>query len=139
MSQSINTLMKECSSCHQQREEADFAERKGKLQSYCIECNRLYQKQYYKDNKDKALARKEWHRQQHRLKWDEFKKTLKCSRCPENHPACLDFHHLDPNEKEFNLASAFVSHGVKKTMKELEKCIVLCSNCHRKLHYEEDK
>ena len=65
----------------------------------------------------------------------EYKKTLKCEKCDENHPACLDFHHVD-NNKEVSVADA-VTKGwsMKKIMAEIEKCSVLCSNCHRKEHY----
>jgi L-lysine 2,3-aminomutase len=83
--------------------------------------------------KEKVTARKreldQW--------FAEYKKTLKCSLCPEDHPAALDFHHLDPSKKELSVTVA-VSHGWsrERLLKEIEKCQVLCSNCHRKLHYD---
>lgn len=43
-----------------------------------------------------------------------------------------DFHHLDPKTKEFNLSKKNIIF--EKAKKELDKCILLCSNCHRKLH-----
>lgn len=65
----------------------------------------------------------------------DFKKTLGCNRCGENHWACLEFHHKDPKEKEFMLYQV-VSNGwsKKKILKEVAKCEVLCANCHRKEH-----
>lgn len=56
-----------------------------------------------------------------------------CYDCGEHNIYCLDFHHIDPSTKLFNI-STMVSKGVKheKLMNELEKCVVLCSNCHRK-------
>jgi hypothetical protein len=58
---------------------------------------------------------------------------VSCSRCPENDPVCLDFHHRD--EKEVTVA-ATVKKGWSKEriLVEIAKCDVLCSNCHRKLH-----
>lgn len=56
-----------------------------------------------------------------------------CQLCPENDPIVLDFHHV--KDKCFD-----VSDGVQRLYawvrikKEIEKCIVLCSNCHRKFH-----
>ena len=68
-------------------------------------------------------------------KWiEEYKAGLKCSNCSENHPATIDFHHR--SGKEFEI-SYMVANGysIDKIKKELKKCVVLCSNCHRKLHY----
>jgi len=70
--------------------------------------------------------------------WREFKKTLKCALCDENHPETLDFHHVvrkPGNRKVFSL----VRDGmVKQAIAEVrEKCVVLCSNHHRKGHYYE--
>lgn len=68
-----------------------------------------------------------------------LKKTLKCSRCPENFWACLDFHHRDPSHKEFRIGWA-VDRTLSKSriLAEIDKCDVLCANCHRKEHFKED-
>lgn len=59
---------------------------------------------------------------------------MKCSRCPENHPACLDFHHICGNKTK-NVAKMVTEKlSMKTIMQEIAKCIVLCSNCHRKEH-----
>jgi len=69
---------------------------------------------------------------------DNYKSTRKCALCPENHPACLDFHHN--GDKEFNIGLAIHSIcSMDRLIKEIEKCTLLCANCHRKLHYEENK
>lgn len=64
----------------------------------------------------------------------EFRKNG-CSKCLEKDPVCIDAHHLDPTEKDFTLADA---RGRKlsptKVKEELEKCIPVCANCHRKIH-----
>jgi hypothetical protein len=59
-----------------------------------------------------------------------------CSKCPENHIACLDFHHRDPSEKNFKINEAYERRYSKsKIMNEIQKCDILCSNCHRKEHF----
>jgi hypothetical protein len=63
----------------------------------------------------------------------EYKQTLACSQCGENHPACLDFHHKDEKEKDFILA-IYRYFGKKRILEEIGKCMVLCANCHRKFH-----
>jgi hypothetical protein len=68
----------------------------------------------------------------------ELKSKLVCARCYESHPACLQFHHPDATEKESSVAEA-VRRGWGRTRirRELEKCEVLCANCHAKHHARE--
>lgn len=44
----------------------------------------------------------------------------------------LEFHHIDPLEKEFSISSVCTSW--EKIVNEVKKCIMLCSNCHREIH-----
>lgn len=46
----------------------------------------------------------------------------------------LDFHHLDPVQKEFSISHDGVNVSYDKLKKELDKCILLCANCHREVH-----
>lgn len=61
----------------------------------------------------------------------------KCKICGYNKCLkALDFHHINPKEKEFNI-SYFINAKSWETIKEeLDKCILLCANCHRELHYK---
>lgn len=47
--------------------------------------------------------------------------------------AALEFHHKDPTEKDFAISSRSVL-GIDKVIKEVDKCVLLCSNCHREEH-----
>lgn len=59
----------------------------------------------------------------------------KCCICGYNkYKGALDFHHLDPNEKDFGIGSKGYTRGWESIKKELDKCILVCSNCHRELH-----
>jgi hypothetical protein len=63
-----------------------------------------------------------------------------CSRdgCEEKDRACLDFHHRDPALKEVSIPRAINnSWSIDRLKRELDKCDVVCANCHRKLHYYE--
>lgn len=64
-----------------------------------------------------------------------LKRDRGCARCSESDPACLDFHHRDGAEKTASV-SAMVSNGRSKASirEEIERCDVLCANCHRKEH-----
>ncbi len=59
----------------------------------------------------------------------------KCTRCGYNR--CLDaleFHHLDTSKKDFGVSDKGYTRSWKKIQEELEKCILVCANCHRELH-----
>ena len=61
-----------------------------------------------------------------------------CSLCGETHPACLQFHHRNPAEKQFDIAlAARKKPSLETLMAEVAKCEVLCANCHAKLHWKE--
>ncbi len=57
----------------------------------------------------------------------------KCQICGyDKSPAAFDFHHPDPREKEFSVSSRMTSWGA--IVRELDKCVLLCSRCHREVH-----
>ncbi|MEK6917572.1 MAG: hypothetical protein AABW51_01350 [Nanoarchaeota archaeon] len=90
-------------------------------------------KRYYENNKEKVYLRKMNRRK--RLK-EEVVNMLgnKCRLCGYNKSyAAFDFHH-DKGEKEENISYLIKNESRQKLLKEVEKCILLCSNCHRELH-----
>jgi hypothetical protein len=60
-------------------------------------------------------------------------KSSGCCCCEEKDPNCLDFHHINQEEKEFNMSSA-LNKSDRKIIEESSKCVVVCANCHRKIH-----
>lgn len=67
----------------------------------------------------------------------EYKGDI-CSKCGYNKcNSALEFHHLDPNEKEFSLGEKGHTMSWNKLKIELDKCILVCSNCHREIHSTE--
>lgn len=66
---------------------------------------------------------------------NEQKRGKKCVECGESHIACLDFHH--PGEKDGMLSGKAKGWSIKHILAEIAKCVILCSNCHRKLHWNE--
>ncbi len=46
----------------------------------------------------------------------------------------LEFHHLNPKEKDFGIGQKGYSRSWKKVQSELDKCILICSNCHQEIH-----
>ena len=81
-----------------------------------------------------------------RVRGRKYKKLLvkhlggKCERCGYDRcPAGFDFHHIDPEEKEFAISSEMGSMKFERLLKEAKKCMLLCANCHRELHYYESE
>ena len=48
--------------------------------------------------------------------------------------AALEFHHKDPSKKDFAISKSRLKKMNDETMKELDKCLLLCANCHREIH-----
>ena len=46
----------------------------------------------------------------------------------------LDFHHIDEKTKQFDLSSHGLTRAWSRTQIELDKCVLLCANCHREIH-----
>lgn len=83
---------------------------------------------YYEKQKERAMFRKA-----------ELVKLLggKCSKCGyhENY-AALEFHHVNPSEKSFQLDARHIANTSKELLlEEIKKCVLLCSNCHKEVHH----
>ncbi|MCG2713101.1 MAG: hypothetical protein L6416_12375 [Candidatus Omnitrophica bacterium] len=62
-------------------------------------------------------------------------KGSKCHSC--GYEKCIDaleFHHTDSSKKDFGISSKGYTRSWEKVKEELEKCMLLCANCHRELH-----
>ena len=57
-----------------------------------------------------------------------------CVKCGNKDPECLDFHHINSDNKDDNIANIINKGSKIKLWNEILKCEVVCSNCHRKIH-----
>jgi len=134
-------MTKKCPRCKKNKELTEFHKNKAKkdgLQHVCKKCRKIYIRKHYLQNKKAYVNRRK--KQQGRIKkliW-EIKKNSKC-KCGEGHPAVLDFHHRNEKDKKYNISQSWLLTGRLKILKEIKKCDILCANCHRKLHYDENK
>jgi len=98
----------------------------------CWEELSAYQRWYLKNRSEEIDRVKK--RQKNTMEWLKgLKENMECFDCGETHPTVLDFHHQD--EKTMGVpAMASSGYSRKRIREEIEKCIVLCSNCHRKRH-----
>lgn len=109
----------------------------GKRHAKCKKCFNEWRKLWYRQNKqyyiDNSRENYKRYRARNRENLAEYLKDKKCSRCPESESCCLDFHHLG---NKTDTVSDLSGKGVpwKKVLEEIQKCIILCANCHRKEH-----
>src|ERR1043165_3856412 len=101
------------------------------------EYQREYMRRWYQANKAKHIA---YVRARDRRigEWlKQYKLTLSCEICGENHPACLDFHHINPQEKKFTIGRQERFITLRSLQAEIAKCCVLWFNWQRKEHWKE--
>ena len=110
----------ECLSCGETNEEKMMSKGRGrKSKSLCRSCHNTNTIKRGQDNKLKAV---------------EYKGE-KCTECGYNKcTAALEFHHLDPTEKDPNFTS-MRTWGWERIRAEIDKCELFCSNCHREIHF----
>lgn len=127
-------MTKVCSHCNIEKPVYEFGKRssnKDGLSNICKECRRKICLQSYYDHKE--TIRKNAKNYKHKVQQyiDDYK-SCGCAICGEKDIACLDLHHL--RDKEFTISRSINRCSFEKIKKELDKCVVLCANCHRKLH-----
>lgn len=90
---------------------------------------KAYHHNYYLNNKDKSILAQE--------QYKSFIFSLKspCLKCGESRLCSIDFHHIDPKEKSFNINRRSVKKDKELVLKEAKKCVSLCRNCHAEFHY----
>ena len=104
-------------------------------QKFCsTKCRNKYHKtnnQDYHTNWQRENGRK------NREALNQIKLDKGCARCGyKGHPAALDFNHIDPTIKSFNIGESVTNLSLKRLLSEVVKCEVLCANCHRIHTYE---
>lgn len=68
---------------------------------------------------------------------NQQKEEKGCMRCGIKDPRVLDFHHVNGKDKLFGIGGFRRAVGFEQIKKEIEKCEVVCANCHRIVHDEQ--
>ena len=113
-----------CPRCKQNCNILEFYDRRGKEHSsvYCKKCTGFQTVERQRKLKKQMVDYK----------------GGKCERCGyDKYIGALEFHHLNPKEKDFNLSQLKRYSFNEVMIDELDKCILLCSNCHREIHGEQ--
>lgn len=135
-------MLKVCTLCRAQKHKTSFnrdSHRKDGLQNVCRECSssrsRLYYQSHTQKHREATRKRRQERRKLLKQRIEDIKRQLECRICGESDIVCLDFHHLDPATKEFEIAMAMNDEWPwEKVLAEIRKCVCLCANCHRKVH-----
>ena len=100
------------------------------------EYQRTYQRSWHQRHRGKRLARMYERKAAIHDYIQNMKNQLHCVDCSQRHPATLHFHHLNSEDKVFSISyAANRGFSLDRIKKEIDKCIVLCANCHAIRHY----
>ncbi|MDE1830393.1 MAG: hypothetical protein KGI25_08725 [Thaumarchaeota archaeon] len=95
------------------------------------EYHREKAQQHYKKYKRSYRARYTRQRADGKRFVEETVKVTGCSKCSEKEPVALDLHHL--HDKDLPVSQMY-AYNRERLIEEINKCIVLCKNCHAKIH-----
>ena len=99
-----------------------------------LEETREYNRKWSKNNRERRQELNKAWRKEQGIRFQKYKSTLLCCLCSESEPCCLQFHHRNPEEKDCDIANAARRWSWDRLIKEIEKCVVVCANCHEKIH-----
>ena len=135
-------MSKTCRRCNQVKPLSEFPlnspDKKGRryYMSKCRKCMTEFVKPYVKKYMKEHPERVKQYDKNTRIKRGKVLEELKlsgCAKCNDKRPYVIDFHHTDPSTKKIAMSDA----SIKQILAEKNKCILLCSNCHREFHYLE--
>lgn len=127
--------MKQCCHCKNYKQKSEFNQwlkAKDELQNRCRECQRAYQKELYHKSADRRKRIRECdnkRRAKLSQQINEYKTKKGCADCGITDARVLDFDHL--RDKKFNISYGRGYFSWEKLLIEIEKCEVVCANCHR--------
>ena len=133
--QNVSMVVKTCVECKQERESSDFHKKKGSLAPRCRSCTTAYRARLYRaqpqEKRDALVAKAAATKKILIERLQRYKESYPCADCGGNfHFAAMDFDHVS-NDK-LDSVSRMTSRGSWiKVLAEIEKCDLVCSNCHR--------
>ena len=137
--------MKICSKCQIEKSEKEFFIKdasRNKLHAQCKDCYKAHRKSYYTEHYNKyryqyiqrGKERRIKARQEYRSYIISYLEDKKCSICSENDIRTLEFDHITPATKLFSISQGVkLGKNIDLIKEEIDKCRILCANCHKKL------
>ena len=134
-------MAKRCSRCRLEKPDEEFAWRridKGERDSYCRPCRAGYKQEHYAKNKqryvDQAMIRNQILLEERTGFLIRFFANHPCVDCGETDPVVLEFDHL--GDKRFSISQGIRGRRWEVVLVEMQKCEVVCANCHRRRSME---
>lgn len=121
--------MKICGTCKESKDLSEFSISKGKPQFNCKVCHSEYRKKHYQDNKKKYISKASSTRTEYRNEYYTWLSGKSCVDCGNSDIRVLEHDHL--SDKSFNVSSKIGTRKLSSLMEEIEKCDIVCANCHR--------
>ena len=127
-------MRKLCGRCGRNRLSKFFNRRReNQLHSYCRDCHKAANQAHYLANKQAHLEKATKRRAHLRQLINEMK-ARPCADCGVTYPPyVMDFDHRE--DKRFSISQAWRARSWRQVLAEIEKCDVVCANCHRERTY----
>lgn len=125
--------LRRCRRCQQELPLSSFARKRDGHQAWCRACKKEYDAAWYQANRAKRRAKVRADRYAHGAWMDSLKEGKPCADCGRSYPPyVMEWDHLPGAEKELVLADTRrAAHAKERILAELEKCELVCANCHR--------
>ena len=130
-------MKKYCKKCSTFKNESDFRpnkRRKSGLQPYCEICDKNFQKEWYRNNRERTKAKSIFNNTKNRNRNLQYVLNYfmehPCAVCGETDLRVLEFDHIKPGK--IKSVAKLMSGSLLIIINEIKKCQVLCANCHRK-------
>lgn len=115
-----HSQLKVCMQCGVAKDQmTDYYWSNGHTRNICKECVKQNEREKYRHKMEEK---------------QEYKQNLSCKKCGEKRFYLLDFHHRNPKEKDYTISDKS-RLSLSQLQNEIDKCDVLCANCHREWHY----
>lgn len=131
---------KQCVRCLETKQKTEFHLRKNSkdgLQTLCKVCAISNAKDHYQLYKKEFKTRSKQYYSIIKQVISIIKTKYGCQNCGCKDEICLDYHHIDPKTKLYEVGSLISKKNIDLIVTEINKCIVVCSNCHRRIHAEQ--
>jgi hypothetical protein len=108
-----------------------------KVKEYQKKYHKEYHQARYKSNRNYFIEKAKAGRKKRFQKFLEIYGPQMICECGEKDKRCIDWHHVDPKTKTALIPYLVKYRSWKLVEEEIKKCIPICANCHRKLHYSD--
>ena len=155
-------MTKVCNKCGIEKPKTEFnksSSSKDGLFGYCRECANTKSREWYHQNRERVKIIQQRYKEAHpdkvketlekrrdkkvlyqKQRYDSHKAhlislKLPCAKCGESRHYVIDFHHINPDEKSFNVSESYTGRSICKMEAEVNKCVCMCRNCHTEFHH----